>query len=126
MAPSKAEVAKGWIAYWSRSDKDRKATEADEVYVLNDLSREQPELCWEVILEIVRSIEPDPATTPFQVLAAGPLEDLLTQHGDAFIDRVEAQAKRDPHFKLLLGGVWQNAMSNTIWARLQKCRDPAW
>src|SRR5258706_9999287 len=126
MAPSKAEIAKGWIAYWSRSDKDRKATDADEVYVLNDLSREQPELCWEVILEIMRSIKPDPATTTFQVLAAGPLEDLLTQHGEWFIDRIESEAKRNPRFKLLLGGVWKNVMPDAVWARLQRCRNDNW
>jgi len=56
-------------------------------------------------------------------LSAGPLEDLLAMHGPAIIDRVEAEAARDPTFAKLLGGVWQNRMTDEVWARVQAARD---
>jgi hypothetical protein len=124
--PDKSELAKGWIAYWSRPPAERTAAEEDEIFVLNDLARDQPQLCWEMILEIVATVEPDPATSLFQVLAAGPLEELLASHGEAFIGRVETLARENPQFKLLLGGVWQNTMSQDVWERVQQCRGEAW
>ena len=126
MAPNKAVIASEWISYWAKSEEERAAVVDDESYIVNELAREQPELCWEVILEILRSIKPDPKTTTFQVLAAGPLEDLLASHGNAFIARVESRAEDDPNFKLLLGGVWQNTMPQGVWDRVQRCRGTTW
>jgi len=45
-----------------------------------------------------------------EVLSAGPIESLLAKHGANFIDRVEAEARNDPSFAKVLGGVWQNQM----------------
>jgi len=53
------------------------------------------------------------------VLSAGPIEDLLAIHGESFIERVEVEARKDPAFAKVLGGVWKNRMNDTIWARLQ-------
>jgi len=60
------------------------------------------------------------------VLAAGPLEDLLAKHGPMFIERVEQLAGQDEKFNFLLGGVWQNTMSDEIWQRVQVARKEAW
>ena len=49
--------------------------------------RDQPEQAWEVILEILDKIDPQPSDKFFQLLAAGPLEDLLAHHGEEFIER---------------------------------------
>jgi hypothetical protein len=62
----------------------------------------------------------------FAVLAAGPLEDLLAYHGSEFIDRVETEARRNPRFRDLLGGVWRNTITDDIWARVEKIRGPGW
>ncbi|HEY0099904.1 MAG TPA: hypothetical protein VGB76_13230 [Pyrinomonadaceae bacterium] len=59
-------------------------------------------------------------------LAAGPLEDLLSAFGAAFIDRVEELARKDPQFNWLLGGVWRLAMTDEVWARVQAARLKAW
>lgn len=56
-------------------------------------------------------------------LAAGPLEDLLSYAGEAYIDEIEQLAKDDPKFRSVLGGVWQNNMSDEVWERVQKSRD---
>ena len=60
------------------------------------------------------------------VLAAGPLEDLLAKHGPIFIERVEQLARQDDRFNSLLGGVWQNTMSDEVWERVQAARREVW
>ena len=52
--------------------------------------------------------------------AAGPIEDLLSYHGPDFIDRVEAEAKRDPRMSWTLGGVWQCDMPDDIFGRVER------
>lgn len=82
--------------------------------------REHPEHAWKGILAALA----DPRTKPFLgVLAAGPLEDLLSYHGLRFIDRVEHEARINPEFATLLGGVWQFEMTEEIWTRVQAVWD---
>ncbi len=111
-----------WIEGWSRPDAEDTADTALE----RELPTNKPELCWKVILEILGRIDAEPSNKLFQVLAAGPLEDLLAAHGDAFIDRVEAEAASNSRFALLLGGVWQNEMDLDLWSRVQACQREAW
>ncbi len=51
------------------------------------------------------------------------MEQLLGRYGAKFIDRVETQARVDPKFAKLLGGVWQSTMSPDIWSRVQAVWD---
>jgi len=51
------------------------------------------------------------------------IEDLLSMHGDKFIDRIEAEARTDPSFAKLLGGVWKSQMSDQLWERVQAVWD---
>ena len=60
------------------------------------------------------------------VLAAGPLEDLLTKYGETFIGRIEQLAREDEEFNSLLGGVWKSTMSEEIWKRVQAARKEVW
>ena len=85
-----------------------------------DLAHEDPDQLWGLILEVLRQ---DPATEVIEVLAAGPLEDYISQLGDSVIEKVEAQAAIDPKFRSLLGGVWRNGMSDDILSRGQACWD---
>jgi hypothetical protein len=89
----------------------------------DDISRSYPELCWELILQTLHTPHTDSVK---EILAAGPLEDLLARFGPQFIDRVEAKVKEDPEFKDLLGGVWRNSMTEELWARVQACRGEPW
>jgi len=113
----------GWreLSSPTRRSEDLGAKEA--VY---DLVHEDPDRALSVILKVVERIEPLPTTTLFHVLAAGPLEDLLAHHGPAIIDRVEAHARRDERFNLLLGGVWRNGIASDVWARVEKVRREVW
>ncbi len=59
-------------------------------------------------------------------LAAGPIEWLLTYHGQLVIDRYEELAKSDEFFRSLLGGVWRSGISDFVWARVQAVSGPKW
>jgi hypothetical protein len=58
-------------------------------------------------LELVRRLaQAAPDDLVLSNVAAGPLEDLLTKHGEAVLDHVEELARRDPNFRRCLTGVW--------------------
>jgi len=116
--PDLGLLADNWIAYWHGDSAKRiELSEATDLY---DLTYEEPEKLWLLILEIHHR---DQSVTIQEVLSAGPVEDLLAKHGDTFIERVEAEARQDPQFARLLGGVWKNTMSDAIWNRLQSVWD---
>lgn len=90
---------------------------------LDDLLYEDPEAGWLVIQEIATRELPDEVMAIF---AAGPVENLLARHGRQFIDRVEEKARLDSKFNYILGGVWQNLMTDEIWERVKKARKEVW
>ena len=77
-------------------------------------------------LFILTAYKRDMSERVVSVLAAGPLEDLLAKHGPMFIERVEQLARQDEKFNSLLGGVWQNTMSDEVWKRVQAVRRELW
>ena len=113
--------AADWVLYW-QSPEGSVARESlwhasEREY---KLLREDPEAVWQLVLAVLRL---DTSSEIQEVLSAGPLEDLLAQHAEDFIGRVEHQARSDPSFAKLLGGVWQSGMSHSVWARVQAVRD---
>jgi len=85
------------------------------------------ELCWMGPVEslwilILAVLAKDTSDEVLQLLSAGPLEDLLAKHGNAFIERIELEARQNPQFRDLLGGVWQNSMTDDIWQRVEAAR----
>jgi hypothetical protein len=127
MASTAEPLAESWIAFWQEREKTGKFPRSnDAAEAVSDLALSDPDAAWEVILEILCLVEPKPENPLFQSLAAGPLEDLLSSHGRAIIDRLEVEARRSPPFNLLLGGVWKGGMPMDVWERLQKCRLKAW
>jgi hypothetical protein len=92
-------------------------------HTMFDACTEEPETAWMAILRILKQ---NPTEEQTELLAAGPLETLLSWHGAAFIDRVEHEARSDPAFNHLLGGVWRQEMPEEIWSRIEKARKEAW
>lgn len=84
------------------------------------LTRYLPHKAWRAIL-LIWSM--DQSIKTIQNLSAGAIEDLLAKNGTEIIGLVEAEARRDPSFAKLLGGVWQNRMSDEVWSRLQAVWD---
>jgi hypothetical protein len=82
---------------------------------VSDLQRNHPDACFEFVRIALPLCRSDRERA---ILAAGALESMLGSHGARMIDRVEQEARRDPAFKELLGGVWQHGMPDEIWARV--------
>jgi hypothetical protein len=71
-----------------------------------------PERAWQLTLTLIAKAS-NPKSLSY--VAAGPLEDLLKNHGSVVIDRVEIAARRDPKFRLALCDVW--GLSGDIYER---------
>lgn len=90
--------------------------------ILGGEAEADAEDAWKAILRI---LELDPPHHVAEVLAAGPLEDIIEDYGPTFIDRIEAESRRNATFRHLLGGVWKSS-SPEIWSRVEACRDGLW
>jgi hypothetical protein len=108
------EKVSGLVRAWFAGDSES---------VMYDASTEEPETAWQAILEILKHELTDEQRS---LLAAGPLEDLLAWHGATFINRVEEEAKLNPRFNHLLGGVWRREMPKAIWERIESARKEVW
>ena len=92
---------------------------------------DEPNLTWDTALLVVRSYNEtdffaEHKTEAQKVcgqLAAGPIEDLLSFHGERFIDKFEDEARQDRRMAWVLGGVWQFKMTDDIWNRVQRAAD---
>ena len=91
--------------------------------VFDWIYEDESELLWRFILAAYKRELSDKALA---VLAAGPLEDLLSKFGPNYINRVEELAAGDEQFNWLLGGVWQLGMTDEVWARVQSARREVW
>lgn len=89
---------------------------------LDDFGRKSPDECWELIHAIRQA---DGSNEILANLAAGPLEDLLVDHGHRYIDEVERLARTDAQFRKMLGGVWKNAIADDVWVRVQRVAGPS-
>jgi len=123
---SATDIATDWIQKWSAPSPPSIGAGVSDSTLDWEIPRENPQLCLECILEILDRIPSDPANNHFQVLAAGPLEDLLNEHGEAVVDDIEVLARRDPRFRLLLNGVWPSGVSESVMNRLAKYRKEPW
>ena len=59
-----------------------------------------------------------------EALAAGPLEDLLAEHGQLIFPELETYIEANPEFKECLSNVWKNDMSNKLYSRIQELVGP--
>lgn len=116
-----AALAEGWLSYWLAPENSPTRKSFSWVFDREyELVREESEAALSFILEVLRR---NRSPQILEVLSAGPLEDLLAKHGERIIGAVEQEAKNNPSFATLLGGVWQNEMPNAIWARVQAVWD---
>lgn len=82
--------------------------------------RDDVDLVWSFILSVLAK---DRSRQVMEQLSAGPLENLIADHGEEVVERVEAEARRNPAFASLLGGVWQSDAPPHIWKRVQAVWD---
>lgn len=113
-----AALAERWIEFWSAPERSPARTALMPAF--NDATRlvaASADGAWQFVREILRR---DPTPAILEALAAGPLEEMLTQHGAAVIDRLEAEAGGNPTLATLLAGIWQGLMPDDIWERVQR------
>jgi hypothetical protein len=122
---SPATIAIDWIDKWSPANAvktaNSRASDLD-----HEIPRQNPKLCLAAILEILDRIPSDPSDHYFPILAAGPMEDLLINHGKTVIDEVEILARTSIPFRLLLNGVWSPGISKDVLIRISKYRTAPW
>ncbi|KAG9602228.1 hypothetical protein KCV01_g7290, partial [Aureobasidium melanogenum] len=111
------DIANAWIAM-HLSQKGSKERESNfwAYMALEDLRTSDVERYWKIINDIKDIDDSEPILAN---LAAGPIEDLLVNNADKFIERIEALARSDLKFRTILSMVWQNDITNEVWARVQ-------
>jgi hypothetical protein len=121
-----AKLVDAWIkgTLFGRDERGRATPIHDENWwalerPLNWKYDNEPELLWRFILAVH---DKDTSEELAMHLSAGPVEDLMSEFGEAYIERIEELARRDARFKRMLCGTWQDAMSDDLWARFQKAR----
>jgi hypothetical protein len=80
--------------------------------------RGDPELVWQFVLSVIDKTDNKQLLS---LVAAGPLEDLIDEHGPRFIERVEVLARSNTRFREMLHGVWRSSTPE-IWARVESAR----
>lgn len=73
---------------------------------------DQPEHAWQFILAVIARKPPPQVLATLSSLL---LEDLLTAHGQQFIERAAHQAAMCGVFKKLLGAVWLDSEDTPVW-----------
>ncbi|MBR1122765.1 hypothetical protein JQ628_14650 [Bradyrhizobium lablabi] len=106
------ELARTWVEQYSKSDRDRDDNFFTMMDYERDLREENPDKAIDLIVEILK-IESNPVL--LSLLAAGPLEDVISMET---IDRIEREAAGDKRFRDLLGGVWYFRAGEELKARL--------
>ncbi len=113
-------IAEGWYdLHASKLTKTERALGAWAEEALKEAIYHDGEYAFEIISAIH---ELDSEHKCIESFSAGPIEDLLTYQGSAAIELVEKKAKQDSSFAHVLGGVWQNSMTDSIWDRVKKAR----
>lgn len=94
------------------------------------LVRTEPESAWQAIVQAFSDPRFD---GHHDLLVAGPLEELLSLHGELFIERLESLATQNACFAFALSGIWGLLMSEAVfgrvqgvWARRGWCEQGAW
>jgi hypothetical protein len=116
-AAKRDELLKAYLAYQKALQQDvEDHSRFWAVEAMWDLVEWEPDGAWTFLLEMIERAEGEHALAS---IAAGPLENFLVTHGERFIERVEAEAARNPKFRRTLVGVWgENRMSDALNRRL--------
>jgi len=117
------ELSQEWIAAVNSDEKNSDENQTAIDYVMDLPYEEKFDELWEFIKYTYKQ---DINDKVISVLAAGPLEDLLANCGENYIKEIETLSRQEPKFRHLLGGVWQNSMSDTLWQKICKIRVTAW
>ncbi len=128
----KARLAEIWLEqHRARHGPNSDAERAEELWwawkCLNGLTENAPDAALDIILFALQRVRDD---REVGALAAGPMEDLIVQNGEAVIKRIEQVAWENREFRGLLFGVWSQGTDKTdVWQRVLRAREgkrPSW
>ena len=90
---------------------------------VDDVVRSSPSDGWALTRELIEAAADDSA---LMYVAAGPLENLLTKHGERIIDEVITGARRNAKVRRALAGVWGfSTVKPRVVAETQRILGPA-
>jgi Family of unknown function (DUF6869) len=120
-AAERAAFIDAWIAYEHMfvSRERFVRLQAEELHGwasdrMRSLTLGDPELVWTLILEILARDPDDHIRT---MVAAGPFQQLVSDHCETFADRIEEQARRNFKFREMLSGLI--SMPDEFYERIQ-------
>jgi hypothetical protein len=110
--PGLDELTANWWEYWRRHSgtrEERKALSLGEpltVQEAHDYVEQQVAKGDAAAVDLLVRINDGKPDDEGVTVGCGPLEDLLHEHGDAVVDRVELFARQSPSFAKALSHVW--------------------
>jgi hypothetical protein len=108
-----ARFVRKWFAEWEA----KPARYGRASRILTHLIEERPDEAWVRILALVAGAK----TESLGYVGAGPLEDLLSEHGPTMLDRVETTAGINARFAACLACVWGNIrFEPSVYATVQR------
>jgi len=82
-----------------------------------DLIHDDPQEAWLLILALVSKA---PDSHVLSTVAAGELEEFIDAHSEAFIDRIEVEARRNGRLKEALAYVWISGLPPELFDRVER------
>ena len=117
----KTRLAKSWIfAHKLGVDKigyEQHSWAVDEVI---EMAIDKPNDLWDLILEILKI---DDSNEIVAAVGAGPLEDLMVNHGPDFIEKIEEQAESSSAFKNAMKSTWLDSEDTTLYKKFYHIAD---
>jgi hypothetical protein len=113
--PKIRQVAEQWITkpaqQWSEDD--------EELY---GLLHSEPDRALAILFGMMQ-LSDDPKI--HGAIAAGPLETFLGVHGEKYLDLFHSLALQHRRLREVLDGVWQGAMPNPLWRKIEMLQQRA-
>jgi hypothetical protein len=85
-----------------------------------DLCHDHPSAAFDTILKI---IERDSSIRTLISIGAGPLESLLSLHGERMVESVSDAASKSGSLRISLAAVWRCGMPDHVWDHIQRIAD---
>ena len=114
-------LAEGWITKpageWTDDDERLHALFGDSPEGTSDSD------CALATIFAIMQITDDPKV--HGSLAAGPFENFLGKHGEAYMDVIHTLAVEHRRLREVLDGVWQGSMPKRVWHRIEMLKQQA-
>ena len=112
-----SKLAAAWLTYCQRFDEIDHVAVADKYMWAYECLFERiynaPETAFEVLHTLIQQAKTKAEASS---IAAGPLEDIISKHGETFIDRIEIHARQSLRFRYILSGVWPDKNNTDIYS----------